>query len=286
MKNLLLEYYGIEVNSLYKKNGKVYFRYKKNIFVLDQVHNKEDEYRILNSYYGYLYDTIIINRKGQAITKIAENKYILLKKNKHKNETDIYETVRKNLNDLNEYKKNPKLNWTILWEEKIDYYENLFKYLDNYKVIGESAPYYIGMAETAISYIRYNFIEQDEKMVLSHKRMDRDDYYNPVNIIVDYRTRDVAEMLKLSFYKNEYKKSKIINIVQKVNFSRNEYILLYGRLLFPSFYFDICDQIIINQKNEEELSMIIRKSTEYEKFLNEIYIIINSKIKIPKINWV
>ena len=284
MKNLLLEYYGIEINSLYKKNGKVYFRYNENIFVIDQIYNKEDEYRILNSYYDNFYDKIIINRKGQAITKIEEKKYILLKKNKYKN--DIYEAVRKNLNYPTEYKKNPKLNWTMLWEMKIDYYENLFKYLDDYKLISESAPYYIGMAETAISYIKHNLTEKEEILVISHKRMDRDDYYNPVNIIVDYRTRDIAEMLKLSFYKNEYDKKKIINIVQKVNFSRNEYILLYGRLLFPNFYFDICDQIIINQKNEEELSTIIRKSTEYEKFLNEIYIIINSKIKIPKINWV
>ena len=73
-----------------------------------------------------------------------------------------------------------------------------------------------------------------------------------------------------------------------MNFSKDEYILLISRLLFPTYYFDICDEIISNNVNEDKIKKVLDKSNDYITFLKSTfyYIIYNKKINIPYIEWI
>ena len=61
--------------------------------------------------------------------------------------------------------------------------------------------------------------------------------------------------------------------------------MFFSRLLYPSYYFDLCDNIIYNNINENTLSNIIVKNEEYEKFLSHILNYLKTKFQIPDIEW-
>ena len=44
------------------------------------------------------------------------------------------------------------------------------------------------------------------------------------------------------------------------SFDKNEYIMLFSRLLFPTYYFDVYDDIINNNLKEEKIISIINKN--------------------------
>ena len=58
-----------------------------------------------------------------------------------------------------------------------------------------------------------------------------------------------------------------------------------GRMLYPSFYFDICEKIINEREEESKLVPIIKRSKEYEEYVDKIFTIINEKSKIKNIDW-
>ena len=56
------------------------------------------------------------------------------------------------------------------------------------------------MCENAIAYFNSITLDDNYRYVLSHKTIKYDDsvevLYNPLNIIFDYRVRDIAEYIK------------------------------------------------------------------------------------------
>ena len=71
------------------------------------------------------------------------------------------------------------------------------------------------------------------------------------------------------------------------SFDKNEYILLFSRLLFPTYYFDVYDDIINNNLKEEKIISIINKNELYEQFLVIVYnyIVKEKNIFIEPIEW-
>ena len=61
----------------------------------------------------------------------------------------------------------------------------------------------------------------------------------------------------------------------------------YGRLLYPSYFFDLYDEIINDNLQEDIINRIIIKNKDYEIFLKEIYFYIVNKYNkyIPEIDW-
>ena len=55
-------------------------------------------------------------------------------------------------------------------------------------------------------------------------------------------------------------------------------------MLYPSFYYDECEKVIIS-RNEEGLINIINKTNNYEKMLKKTYTLIRSICLIPEIEW-
>ena len=56
-------------------------------------------------------------------------------------------------------------------------------------------------------------------------------------------------------------------------------------MLYPSFYFDQYELVINENASESKITEIIKRSTEYEVYLKEIYMIINKYASIKKVDW-
>ena len=143
------------------------------------------------------------------------------------------------------------------------------------------------MAENAIMYIRNCFNENNDSddIVLSHKRITNKEFNSPINLIVDHRSRDISEYLKYLFFNNNYDYIKISQYLQKLNLNNYMYRLLYGRMLFPTFYFDKYDDIVNKNESEKEILIILKRVEAYEDFLKNIYSIINQNTAIKKVDW-
>ena len=62
--------------------------------------------------------------------------------------------------------------------------------------------------------------------------------------------------------------------------------MLYARLLYPSYYFDLHEKIINKDENEEELLPIIDAIPKQEKFLKEAWYLIRNYAPIEGIEWI
>ena len=282
MKNIIMKYYNFSSIDDYKIiRNKFYFEVEGDKYIFEPVYNVEE--------FNYIYN-IVVNKCDQILkniynshyTNINDINYVLIKR------TTKFHNILDNIQNTQHYFGNrsvfDKYGWINLWQKKLDYYEYQQKHIDNYSYISESFNYYLGMGETSIAYIRYNISTNNIPLVLSHKRIN-DDYYNPLNFIFDYKARDVSGYLKYLFLNNKYCDFDIDSFLKKINFNRVDFILLYGRLLFPSFYFDLYDDIINNAINQKKIKSIIIRSDEYEKFLKIIYDKINGIVMIPGIDW-
>ena len=237
------------------------------------------------------YDNIVLNIKNQLITYIDGKNYILVRLSKNSANYNLYNQIEKSKivylpNEMID--KITKTNWDILWSKKIDYIEYQLNNLDNDNIVFNSVWYYIGMAENAISYVNETLsLSSNHRLYVSHKRINEQFFNNPLNLIVDYRSRDISEYLKYIFLKKEYDYIEIKEKLQKLNLDEFLCRMIYGRLFFVTFYFDIFDSVINgNKENKLLLRNIINRADEYEDYINSIYDILAQIKKIPRIGWV
>ena len=186
-------------------------------------------------------------------------------------------------------------NWADLWSSKVDYFEYQIRQLGKDKtIILNSFSYYIGLAENAIIYVnnttkKYQ-ISVNEKITLQRKRVVFPNialnYFNPINYVIDIEVRDIASYFKSLFF-NSYEDLFIeVNAYfKKRKLGIYGYQLLYARLLYPSFYFDIYEKVIEGDLDEETLIPIINKANDYELFLKDMYKIISKYAPIERVDW-
>ena len=186
-----------------------------------------------------------------------------------------------------------KTNWCELWSKKIDYIEYQVINTDNNKIlINESIWYYIGMAENAISYINDTLSAntKNHNLYISHRRITPVFFNNPLNLLVDYRSRDIAEYLKYVFIEKKYDYIDIEKKLYSLNLDEFLCRLIYGRMFYITFYFDSFDISINNvnniNNNDNLMRDILNRVDEYEDYINNIYLILNKIKKIPKIDWI
>ena len=274
--NLIDNYYEFNYNNNYYR---LYITNEGN-----NIYNNNKE--LINN---TLMSEVILNKDKNIITTYNNINYILLKINCNINKNITLEEI----DYLSKTKivNNIKSNWGLLWSKKIDYLENLISENGKkYPQVVNSFNYFVGMSENAISY--YNNIEIDNNMMyyISHKVLrptDKvDSLYNPLNIIYDYRVRDVAEYIKNSFWTDNHNiYNELNNYLYKSNLSLNEVKLLISRVLFPSFYFDMYEEIFNYNKEEKILNNIINRIDEYEEYLDSIIIYFKKFYPIDEIEW-
>lgn len=295
MKNILEFYYNLSLEEeILNRNGNYYFVINNNSFVFRPFYgnnNSIDDVYKLNNYlsnFSYI-DKIILNKFNSPITKVKDNLYVLILLNGNNN---INLSIISNLAsiDIPSFKSLERNNWEVLWGNLIDYYEmQIGQNEKKYPLIRESFDYFVGMGENAISYlvntkkeVKPNFYD---KKVLSHNNL-YNSLFDPLNIILDHKARDLAEYIKLSFFNNNQ------NIFKELDeyFYYNHYSfygmrILFARIMYPSFYFKLYDEILSKKKEEKQLNFIIKRIDEYELYLSNIYFYLRKYYDIPMIEW-
>ena len=69
------------------------------------------------------------------------------------------------------------------------------------------------------------------------------------------------------------------------NLSLTEVQLLVARLLYPSFYFDMYDDIMIDNQEEKILTFILANLDNYEIYLSNVIELIRQRYNVDEIAW-
>ena len=242
---------------------------------------------------------IILNKDGEVLTKVDNYNYILLAISNANEQYDVIDIRQMNqkLTLGTDKSKLYRNNWGLLWSKKIDYFEYQIRELGSEKyTILESFSYYIGLAENAISYVnKVNANYQKsfyDKIVLAHRRIFypniKLNYLNPLSFIFDLEVRDIAEYLKALFFSESELDAleELALYLRTTPLTLYSYEMLYARLLYPSYYFDIYEEIMNKEKDEKALIPIITKVNDYEQFLKKAYLEISKYATIEKIDWI
>lgn len=302
MKNNIMYYYNLPIDNIYQNNDYYYFdirneRYELVIYTRD-IKEQQAIYELNKKMImsNILVHEIIPNKDNYIVTIINNIPYILYKIyiNKEKEISLSELTYLSNYNfEYDDILK--RENWDTLWAKKIDYLEYQINQIGKkYPILVDSFSYFVGMAENAISYVKNTNLEvkkeQTDINVISHRKIKECNklncIYDPLNIVIDHKSRDLAEYIKTSFFKNN------IKIFEELDqYFSNHYFSLYGirilfaRILYPSFYFDTYEEIILNKKNESSILEISNKIKEYEIYLKNIYLYLKRFYDIPEIEW-
>lgn len=304
MKETLEYYYGLDIESIEELDGKYHFKIENQdyffVFYNRGIEELEDIINVSNEMVkkGINVHKILINRNNSFLTKVGEYNYILFAVSNLNEEYDIFDMVKiseklvLNNNKSNLYRN----NWGTLWSEKIDYFEYQVRELSIEKdVVKNSFSYYVGMAENAISYVNNTNMKYGGdayRIVLSHRRVFypnyKLNYLNPLSFVFDLEVRDIAEYLKAMFFKKDisFCLDELSSYLKIRHLSLYEYQMLYARLLYPTYYFDVYESVMNKNGDEEELVNIIKKCDSYEEFLKNAYLEISKYAKIDKIEWI
>ena len=286
--NQIFDYYYFYINSeLYF--FKIYYRNiedARDIYLLNQEMLKKN----------IMVNEIISNRDGDIITFVNQNPYILTKISININksislaEISFLSNVRVIYQD-----RLMRSNWANLWVNKIDYLEYYHEQnYHKYPLLSSSFDYFIGLSENAITYLNHTIStlrpSQYDIGVISHEILLIDDtiysLYDSQNIIIDHKARDIAEYIKMSFFRDNYSIFDELDEYFKYNYySKYGIQLLLSRVLYPSFYFEMYDKIVNKKENESDVLKITSRIDEYEKYLSDIWKYFHKYYDIQDILW-
>ncbi len=304
MKETIHFYYNIDVDNIDEKEGRYHFQYNNRDYFFvyyNRLKEELDDILLCVSSLkakGVDCHEVLLNKDGGVLTKISDYDYILFAVSNSYEKYDIIDIseMNKKLIIGSKISKIYRNNWGNLWSTKVDYFEYQIHELGNQKyAVVESLSYYLGLAENAISYVNeinaegHNQIE--EKVVLAHRRIFypnyKLNYLNPLSFIFDLEVRDIAEYLKAMFFSNDSEETfDELALYLRVNkLSPYSYKMLYARLLYPSYYFDIYEEVMNNEKDVNSLVPIVAKVDEYEEFLKKAYLEISKYTPLAKIDW-
>lgn len=293
MKNILNFYYDLYIDNINKINDNYYFSNKNNNYVFQlydrQIEEANEIYEINNELNKYNYPSykIVLTKFNSILVEYEGYLYILMIIPNIKNKILKFDDILKfNIQVNKEYKYIDKSKWNISWSNKIDYIEYQFYQLENkYKIISDSINYYIGLWENAISYYNEIFINKVKCLCTKRISVSTDilSLLNPVNFVIDYKERLIGDYLKSYIINEKYTYNNIDGILNKLNMSKDSVMLLISRILFPSYYFDLYEDIIDNKKDENNIIKL--ENRNIIKLINMIQDKF-SNYNIPIIYWI
>lgn len=300
MKESIEYYYNLTIDELFIEKDVYHFKLENRDFYFNyfsrDVKDLEDiiKCNIELKNHGINTHIILKNINNDYLTKIEDQNYILIEvinKGEIISISDIIDYNRKFIliDSSNLYRN----NWSYLWQTKIDYIESQLKEIKTNIIIENSIDYYIGLAENAIYYV--NMIEKKypisnlDNIVLSRKRIYfpnyKLNYLNPLSFIFDLEVRDVAEYIKSYFFAGENAMVELETFLKSTHLTTYSYNMLFARLLYPSYYFDIYEKIVNTNEKSEKILKVISLNEEYEKFLKKAYELISKYAPLENIEW-
>lgn len=235
----------------------------------------------------------VLNKDNNLVTYMNQTSYVLLRVYYHDDRLitvdDVIEFSNRTLY-LPEIDSLKRDNWYTMWTEKIDYFEyQISQFGKKYPLIRESFSYFVGLAETAISLLNYFSNIPTQALVVARRRIKSTDtlfdLYNPLNFIIDNRIRDASEYFKQKFFENPYVFEDIKYYLETNYLSDYEMILFFARMLFPTYYFDLYEDILLDGKEEKSLLKIIEQIDHYQILLKNIYFYLKEMVSLPEIEW-
>ncbi len=293
MNNFIYYYYNIKIDDI-KYHEKyytfIYNEYIYRLYLIDEPINNNFIVDIDKKLLAHtLISEIIFNINKEIISIYNNQAYILMRLFTNPEKKITLEEINYFDNSLRT--KNKRINWATLWEKKIDYLEKIISENGKkYPLITDSFNYFVGMAENAIAYYNNIIFDEYTDYVISHKVIRYNDnidvIYNPLNLIFDYRVRDIAEYIKNSFFNHNASIFKEINnYLNYYPLTLTECKLLISRLMYPSFYFELYEDILIDNSDEKIIINIINKLPDYEKYLANIINYLSKIYDIEEISW-
>lgn len=298
MQSFIFDYYGYNANV---ENNE--FEYEGYKFLLLSVEDDEKDIIKLNNLVNSLNihfnsDVVFIvkNKYDKYISTSKDNNNICLLTYKIDNQININDFVKMHLSYFNSFSYKINIQQIIdLWDQRIEYIEN--QCLTNFNFDNEAhltlyeyTLYSIGLAINSLQYLADMNLDFKRKYssTLTHRRikkMDKYELFNPFNLIVDHSSRDLAEL-----YKNDIiSLDTLLNICAFYSYSVDEYEYLLARLLFPTFIFDIVEDMENDKSSYDYTSDIyyaIAKSNSQLDKLKSLYNALISKMNIRPINWI
>ncbi len=297
MKNWISYFYGINIDDIHQVKNRYKFKYNNSNYVLEKisVENEENLTDKVNEVYrfslyllfnGFICNEIIINVNNEVITYIENQAFVLMKTFNNFESVITFDDLNNSIVRIDNIEIVKKQNdWKKLWSNKIDYFEYQISELGlKFPLIRESFSYFVGLTENGISLL--NFVKNND-LYLTHKRINTHstyyDLYNPFNMILDTKVRDICDYFKDIFIND--KEMHIRDYIEKNQLTENEKQLFFIRMIYPSFYFDIYEEIMAGSE-ESKINKLLYKIDKYELLLRELMNYINQeKMIIPNVEW-
>jgi len=248
--NLISFLYDINVDYIRKHHDNYIFSYNNSFYLFKRTFLKEEDIYYLNGYINIksLFHLLIKNRYSRYLSSFNNGYFVLMKIKFKTNRNVLLEDICDD-NIIISYVNRKNFKWVNLWKNKIDqveyYINNSNIDIYNLSIIN----YYLSLGELAINYFNNNVTNNVFPITFCHTRMKKDfdlyDYYSILDVVFDHYIRDVSEYIKCDIYS-----SKNIDLSNYKTISKiNDKDLLVARLMFPSYFFDVIDEFIINNRD-------------------------------------
>lgn len=299
MNSFIYDYYGYNVKLL---DGNT-FVFKDYTFLLSKTTEDENSLNKLNELINSLYNVfdgnvvyIVKNKYNKYISSSEGNNNICMLTYKDEKNIDINYFIKMHMAFLNTFNYYVNLDdIIILWDQRLEYIQNqclVALNFDNdaHMILYEYSQFAIGLAINALQYLSDMKIDFNKKYyltTLTHRRikkMDKFELFNPFNLIVDHSSRDLAELYK----NNLIDFDTLFSICQSYSYNVDEYEYLIARLLFPTFIFDIIEDIATDNTMydyQKEIYYAISKQNEQFDKLKYFYKRISQLMLIRPIDW-
>ena len=286
MKNVILYYYNLEVSHIRQVDTDYYLLIdgENYLFTICDINKLETNIKYLKPHNTHL----IISTKENIPYVFYNNEYYILLKlkgiNKKVSLADLIDWFEPISIDIDIKKR-----WIELWSSHVDYIEFQMEELQTkYPYLSSIKDYYIGLTETAIQFLKSINVGKVD-LYFTHLRINENytfiDLYNPSKLVIDSRVRDISEFIKGNFFAKDSDNLKnYLDVIKILN--ESEKCLLFTRMLYPSYFYDMYDEIMKNVKDEKAMEKIVLKSKSYALFLKELFYYIKKTTYIEDIDWI
>jgi len=272
--NLIDYLYNIKIDYVRKSKSGYIFFYEDNFYIFKEFYGDKDNLKyIVNicNKFNLPYHEVVKNKSNDLLSLYQGINYILMKV-KFKANRKLLITDLIDNNYYISYIPKKDFFWKKLWIRKIDQVEQyVLNNIDKFNIYVISIiNYFLSLAEIAVNL--FNSINEEFiPLSICHKRVnfeyDLYEFYCIDNLVLDHYTRDVGEFIKSYIYNKD--KEMFLSYINRL--SNSDRFLLLSRVLFPSYFFDLFDNYIFNNKDFKDFDVNFIGLSELNNTINAFF---------------